>query len=114
MSACDDVLQRGDHRAQLHADQLLEQRLLVGEVQIDRALGDPGAPRHVVEPGRGKAAGGELVERRRQDGVAPLGAARGTGACRGRRGSARALASEVSESRPALPGFAGLAICSVK
>ena len=36
-------LDRADHRHHLGADQFLEQGLLVGEVQIDRALGDAGA-----------------------------------------------------------------------
>ncbi len=43
-------------RAQHRAHKFLEQALLVAEVEIDRALGDAGAARDVVEPGRRKAA----------------------------------------------------------
>ena len=81
-------LKRADHRAELQTDQLLEQRLLVGEVKVDRALGDIGALGHVFEPGRGKAARREFVQRRRQDGIAALGAplgARAGSCCRGGR-----------------------------
>ena len=67
------LFERPHHWAQLQADQLLEQRLLVGKVQIDRALGNAGATRHVVEPRRRKAARRKFLERRRQDGVAALG-----------------------------------------
>ena len=56
----------------MRAHKLLKQRLLVLEVEIDRALGDAGAPRHVVEPRGGKAARGEFVERRLQDCASPL------------------------------------------
>src|SRR6202035_3834703 len=56
---------------QLETDQLLKQRLLVGEVEIDRALGDAGAGRHVVEPRGGEAAGGKFVERSVEDRFAP-------------------------------------------
>ena len=58
------------------ADQFLEQALLVAEVEIDGALGDAGAARHVVEPGGGEAAHGEFVERGGQDRLAAGGAAR--------------------------------------
>jgi hypothetical protein len=57
-------LKGADHRTDLEAHQFLKQRLLVLEVEIDRALGDAGAARHVVEPRGGKAAFGEFVERR--------------------------------------------------
>jgi len=70
---------------QLNPDQLLKQRLLVFEVQIDRALGDAGAPRHVIEPRCGKAAGREFIERCVEDRAAPC---RGLGAARGGRGYA--------------------------
>src|SRR5262249_17462133 len=49
------------------AHQFLEQRLLVGEVKINRSLGDAGRARHVVEPRFRKAPRRELIERRRQD-----------------------------------------------
>jgi len=64
-----------DHGAELRADQLLEQRLLVGEVQIDRAFRHTGALGNVVEPRRRKAARGELIECRCQDGITALGGA---------------------------------------
>src|SRR5262249_53175245 len=63
-------LERADERRQLGADQLLEQRLLVAEVEVDRAFGDAGAARHVVEPRRREAARGELLEGGREDGFA--------------------------------------------
>ena len=59
------------------ADQFLEQRLLVLEVQIDRSLGDAGALGDVVEPGRGKALVDEFLERRLDDRLTPLGGAFG-------------------------------------
>ena len=65
-------LERADHGTDLKAHKLLKERLLVLEVEIDRALGDAGAPRHVVEPRGGKAAFGEFVERRLQDCASPL------------------------------------------
>ena len=65
-------LKRADHRTDLKAHKLLKERFLVLEVEIDRALGDAGAPRHVVEPRGGKAAFGEFVERRLQDCASPL------------------------------------------
>ena len=48
-------LDGADHRAQRRAHELLEQALLVAEVEIDRALGDAGAPGDVIEAGRGEA-----------------------------------------------------------
>jgi hypothetical protein len=61
-------------------------------VQIDRAFGDAGALGDVVEPGRGEAAGDELVQRRLNDGRAPL--RRPLGAVRGRgRGDVSCLAA---------------------
>lgn len=42
------ALDGGDHRL---ADHLLEQRFLVGEVEVDGALRDAGAHRDIVEPG---------------------------------------------------------------
>src|SRR6185312_13781473 len=77
-------------RAQHRAHEFLEQALLVAEVKVDRALGDAGATR-------------ELVERGRQDGgaafIAPSCAcdpAFGTGAsaCRGRSSSPLAAAPD--------------------
>ena len=53
------------------AHQRLEQRLLVAEVEIERALGDARALRHVVEPGRLEAVRGEHRQRRGQDRLAP-------------------------------------------
>ena len=50
------VLQQGRDGV---AHQRLEQRLLVAEVEIERALGDAGARRHVVEPGGLEAVRGE-------------------------------------------------------
>jgi hypothetical protein len=49
------------------ADQFLKQGLLVGEVEIDRALGDAGAPRHAVKPRGSEAAGGKFIKRRAED-----------------------------------------------
>jgi hypothetical protein len=49
------------------ADHLLEERFLVGEVEIDRALGDAGAPGDVVQPSAGEAVLAELLEGGRQD-----------------------------------------------
>lgn len=49
-----------------------EQVLLAREVQVDRALGDAGAGRHVVELGRHEAAAGEFLERRLHDLAGPL------------------------------------------
>ena len=70
-------LDGADHRAQRRAHQLLEQALLVAEVEINRALGDAGAARDIVEAGRSEARGGEFFERRREDRIPPLGLARG-------------------------------------
>ena len=81
------AFQRADHGADLKAHQLLKQRFLVLEVQIDRALGDAGAARHVVEPRRGEAALGEFVERRLEDGGAALGRPGGAGIAPGRGGA---------------------------
>jgi hypothetical protein len=67
-----------DQRHDRGPDQLLEHRFLVLEVQVDRALGNAGAFGHVIKPGRGKAAGDELLQRRLDDRGAPF-----------RRGSAR-------------------------
>src|SRR5581483_763381 len=52
-----------DQRQQGGPHQFLKQRLLVLEVQINRALGDARALRHVVESCRGVAAFDELIER---------------------------------------------------
>ena len=52
------------------ADQRLEQRFLVLEVEVERALGDAGAGRHVVEPGRLEAVLGEHARRRLEDRLA--------------------------------------------
>jgi hypothetical protein len=94
------LFQRADHGAELGADQLLEQRLLVGEVQVDRALGDAGAPRNIVEAGGGEAAGGKLLQRRRKDGVPPFSAAFGTrAALLSARGRGRGRLSEWRWSR---------------
>jgi len=41
----------------------LEQRFLALEVEVECALGDPGAPRHFLEPGGGEAALDENLER---------------------------------------------------
>ena len=70
-------LQRAHHGADLGADELLEQPLLVAEVKIDRAFGDAGALRHVVEPGGGEALRGEFLQRGGEDGAAALGALAG-------------------------------------
>jgi hypothetical protein len=50
-------------------DQRLEQRFLRRDVEIDRAFGDAGARRHVVEPRIRKALFGKHVESRREDGI---------------------------------------------
>jgi len=76
-----DVLQRRrgdrpDERMHHHAHELLEQGLLVAEVEVDRPLRDAGAAGNVVEPRGREAAGGELLERGRDDVVAPLAAPR--------------------------------------
>ncbi len=57
-------------RAHHGAHELLEQALLVGEVEIDGALGDAGARRHVVEPRGRKSIRGEFLERRRENRLA--------------------------------------------
>ena len=101
-------LDGADHGRQHRAHQFLEQALLVAEVEIDRALGDAGAPRDVVEAGRGKAGGGEFFERGGEDRVAPLGLAGGpdvANGCGRRRGSARAT------PRP-LHAFCRLSACA--
>ena len=91
-----------DQRHDGGADQLLEHRFLVLEVQIDRALGDAGAFGDVVEPRRRKPARDELVHRRLDDRPAPLGRALGAVGCRRRRGR------PVQPSpRPAIGGFRG-------
>jgi len=72
-------LQRADYGHHFRTDQFLKQALLVGEVQIDGALGDAGAFGDIVEPRRGKAFGGEFIEGRVEDGVA---ARRGFGGAR--------------------------------
>ena len=72
------AFQRTNHRAELQADQFLEQRLLVGKVKVDRALGDIGPLGHIIEPGCRKAARGKLIQRRCQDGIAAFGAPLGT------------------------------------
>jgi len=41
-------------------------------MQVDRALGDASAFGDVVEPRRGKAARDEFIQRRVDDGLAPL------------------------------------------
>ena len=93
------AMQAADQRHDRGADQLLEHRFLVLEVQVDRALGDAGALRDVVEPRRGKAARDELLHRRLDDRRAPL--RRALGAVRGRgRGS-------LAPARPRA-GLAGL------
>src|SRR5205085_2121787 len=70
----------------------LEQRLLVREVEIDRALGDAGALGHIVEPRALVAARGELLERGRKDRGAPgFGGERAAGAGAGRLGSGMRL-----------------------
>ena len=53
------------------ADQALEQRLLVLEVEVERALGDAGPARHLVEPCRLVAVLGEHRESRVQDCLPP-------------------------------------------
>ena len=72
------VLERAEHRMDHRAHEVLEQRLLVGEVEIDRALRDTGALRHVVEPRALVTARGKLLQRRIED----------RGAARFRRGRA--------------------------
>ena len=60
-------LSRDTRAGETRADQFLEQRLLVGEVEIDRGLHNPGPLRDVLEPRARKSARCELVEGRRQD-----------------------------------------------
>src|SRR5215469_15463023 len=54
-------------RHQRLRDHRLEQFFLVREVEIEGALGDAGAVRHIVEPGRGKAMLGKASQRRVED-----------------------------------------------
>ena len=75
-------LDDGRHGA---AHQLLEQRLLVLEIEVERALGDAGPRGHVVEPRRLEAVLGEHGERRIEDRLAAccgidLAVAHGAGA----------------------------------
>src|SRR5262249_37415282 len=63
--------ERADDRTHFETDQFLKQALLVGEVQIDRALVDTGTFGDIVEPCRCKAASGKFVERGVEDRVAP-------------------------------------------
>src|SRR5262245_19115434 len=58
------LLDHLDHGQRGLTHQLLEQRVLVGEVEVHRPLGDAGAARHVLEPRRGEPALGEHLERR--------------------------------------------------
>ena len=75
-----------DQRHQCCPYQFLKQRLLVLEVQIDRAFGDAGAAGDVVEPRRGVPARDEFIHRRIDDGLATLrGACRPVGWMFGRR-----------------------------
>ena len=102
-------LQPADQRHDRGPDQFLEHRFLVLEVQVDRALGDAGAPGDVVEPRRGKAARDEFIHRRLDDRRAPLGRALGAV---GWRASAPAVRRGQSGlARPSRPrcfaGFAG-------
>ena len=101
-----------DQRHQRGPDQFLEQRLLVLEVQVDRALGDAGALGDVVEPCRGKSARDELIQRRIDDGLTPLRRARGAAGWRlGRAAFGNAgfgaLAKAAFSPRRRLAGFDG-------
>ena len=64
-------LDAGEVRQERLAHDRLEQLLLAVEVEVERALADPGAGRDVLDPGRGEAALGETLERRRQDLLRP-------------------------------------------
>jgi hypothetical protein len=87
------------HRADLETDQLLEQRFLVGEVQIDRAFGDASTLGDVLKPGSRKAAGGKLVECGFKDGFATGGRlGKPCALARGRDGSPAAGRGGVSRS----------------
>src|SRR5258707_1180280 len=59
--AADDV---GHHGLAHHR---LEQLFLVGEVKVERPLGDAGAPRDILQPGRGETAFGEAGDTRGDD-----------------------------------------------
>ena len=69
---CGEVL---EDRPGLLPQHRQEQVLLAGEVHVDRALGDPGAGRHVVQPRGGEAFEGELLQRGLEDEARPLGLA---------------------------------------
>src|SRR5665647_1028486 len=65
-------MEPADQRHQRGPYQLFEHRFLVLEVQIDRALGDAGAPGDIVKPGRGESARDELLQCGVDDGLPPL------------------------------------------
>ena len=85
-------LKSSDHGIELEAYQFLKQRLLVGEVEIDRALGDAGAARHVVEPRGSEAAGRKFIERRAKGRLPPRRRFRSPDALAGCRGEATSAA----------------------
>ena len=61
------------------AYQLLKQALLVAEVEIDRALGDAGTPRHIVEARRLESSARKFIERGSKNRLAAI---RATGLAR--------------------------------
>ena len=86
-----------------------EQIELVGEMQVDRSLGDAGPLGDIVEPRRGKAACCKFVERGGKDRIAALGAALGARVGTAtRRGWRRGLAPGAPGRRSGLGLFCGL------
>ena len=66
-----------EHRARRHDYQIAEEIFLVGKVKIDRALGDAGARRDIIEASLGKALLREDIECRVEDLLAAVGGREG-------------------------------------
>src|ERR1043165_5872046 len=98
------LLERAEHWMDQRAHEVLEQRFLVGEVEIDRALRDARALRHVVEPRAFVTARGKLLERRIEDRAAPRFGRGGAALARQGRGVTGRLAPD-ARARGVLRGI---------